>query len=66
MLGWQQPNKGSIMEKRADKTPGHTILGYTNREQERGAQMDFMLEVCEWEVAVNIQFPELRGVFSSV
>lgn len=68
MLGWQQPATSSAMEKRAAKTLGCTILGYTNREQERGAQVDFTLEVCGREVTVNIpfQFPELQGVFSSV
>lgn len=59
VLGWQQPNTGSVMEKRADKTLGRTILGCTNKEQERGAQMDFTLEVWEWEVTVNIQLSEL-------
>lgn len=42
------------MEKRADKT-----LGYTNREQERGTQVDFMLELWEREVTVSIQFSEV-------
>lgn len=66
VLGWQQPNKSSVMKKRDDKTLGCAILGYTNREQEIGAQMDFVLEVCERELTASIQFSELPGVFRSV